>query len=483
MIFDRISLVDAYAALQITEANEGKLKQVLFNRTAHYGTKTNVRFSSVLELGRFIESEFAFQAFDPNCECGTCNESIWQLLSFTVELPGRRFVTFINNIRGEFESAEAAQLNRSSKAALAVVFKKNATLIRLKKTATCYGYIENQGKYVSPCDYIDLIKTPAHDEVIKLYQSTRNKHGLNRTEVYIDKCNEGIIEKAYKWPDEVEEFPCADFTVSDTVVTEADLDYCSTYEFQLESTSVTDAEAEVPTTTLATTLATTQATTLATTLPTTLPTTTLATTLPTTTLATTLATAATTEATTTQQEWNILLMSGGFSFNGMHWQTANNGGNYDNVPGNQYGFSFTNTLNNGLLDTTLIQNLLDDAYTFEQDTSIFTTPQLTIVAYGGATYFGPGIGQVQVGQQLYDGYTTNPWTQDIASGFGAGAAQISLIQGGNSYVQQIGSDPTLQNDENSGWQNNGGTIRVIEWDANGIVTDVQDFTIPSPPTS
>jgi hypothetical protein len=293
MIFDRISLVDAYAALQITEANEGKLKQVLFNRTAHYGTKTNVRFSSVLELGRFIESEFAFQAFDPNCECGTCNESIWQLLSFTVELPGRRFVTFINNIRGEFESAEAAQLNRSSKAALAVVFKKNATLIRLKKTATCYGYIENQGKYVSPCDYIDLIKTPAHDEVIKLYQSTRNKHGLNRTEVYIDKCNEGIIEKAYKWPDEIEEFPCADFTVSDTVVTEADLDYCSTYEFQLESTSVTDAEAEVPTTTLTTTLATT---TEATTLPTTLATTTEATTLPTTTEATTLAT---TQATTT----------------------------------------------------------------------------------------------------------------------------------------------------------------------------------------
>ena len=181
---------------------------------------------------------------------------------------------------------------------------------------------------------------------------------------------------------------------------------------------------------------------------------------------------------TAPQEWNILLMSGGFSFNGLHWQTANNGGNYDNIPSNNIsGFSFTNTLDNGLLDTTLIQNLLDDAYAFEQDPSIVTGPQLTVGAYGGATYFGPGIGQVQVGQQLYDGYSTNPYTQDSSSNYAAGAAQVSLIEGGNSYVQAPGG-PRMGT-ENQEWQQNGGTIRVIAWDDNGIVTDVQDFTVPS----
>ena len=435
MIFDRISLVDAYAALQVTEANEGKLAQVLFNRTAYYGTKTNVRFTSVSSLKTFIETEFAYQAFDPNCECGTCNESIWQLLSFTVQLPTRRFVTFVNNLRGEFESAEGAQLNKASKDHLARVFTKNAQLIRLKKDQSCFGYIENQGKYVSPCDYIELIKTVAHDDVIKLYQSTRNKYGLDRVEVYVDKCNEGIIEKAYNWPGELEEFPCSDFLVSDAVATDSQA-------------------GPAPTTTEATTLATTtEATTLATTL-------------------------ATTTSTTTQLVYNRLVMSNGFGFNGAHWQTANNGGSYDNTPGALNRFSFAQTLTNGLLDTTLIQNLLDDAYVFEQDPQIFTWPQLTLVAYGGATYIGSGIGQVQVGQQLYDGTTTNPWTNDTSSGFQAGAAQVSLIQGGENYVQQS-SDDTLQNEENRDWQQDGGTVRVIAWDDNGIITDVQDFTVPS----
>jgi len=183
---------------------------------------------------------------------------------------------------------------------------------------------------------------------------------------------------------------------------------------------------------------------------------------------------------TAPQEWNILLMSSGFSFNGLHWQTANNGGSYDNIPSNNIsGFSFTNTLNNGLLDTTLIQNLLDDAYTFEQDPLIATWPQLMVGPYGGATYFGPGIGQVQVGQQLYDGYSTNPYTQDPSSNNAAGAAQISLIEGGNSYVQVSGG-PRMGT-ENQEWQQNGGTIRLIAWDDNGIVTDVQDFTVS--PTS
>ena len=43
----------------------------------------------------------------------------------------------------------------------------------------------------------------------------------DRVEVYVDKCNEGIIEKAYNWPGEIEEFPCSDFLVSDAAATDS----------------------------------------------------------------------------------------------------------------------------------------------------------------------------------------------------------------------------------------------------------------------
>lgn len=83
MLFDRISLVESYDALRVAEANEGRISHILFNRTAHYGTKTVIRFNSVKDLKDFIEREFAFQQFDPNCECAVCGDSIWQLLGFS----------------------------------------------------------------------------------------------------------------------------------------------------------------------------------------------------------------------------------------------------------------------------------------------------------------------------------------------------------------------------------------------------------------
>ena len=98
MLFDRIRLANAFGALKRTELNEGKISEILFNKTAYYGTKTQIRFKSVAELREFINSEYAFQMIYFDCQCGTCNESIWQLLSFTVQLPDRRFVSFINNI-------------------------------------------------------------------------------------------------------------------------------------------------------------------------------------------------------------------------------------------------------------------------------------------------------------------------------------------------------------------------------------------------
>ena len=40
MIFDRISLVKSYASLKVVELNDGAVKDILFNKTAYYGTKT-----------------------------------------------------------------------------------------------------------------------------------------------------------------------------------------------------------------------------------------------------------------------------------------------------------------------------------------------------------------------------------------------------------------------------------------------------------
>ena len=199
MIFDRISLLSSYGALKVAELNEGRISHILFNRTAFYGTKTNIRFGSIQELAQYIQSEFAFQIFDPNCVCGTCNESIWKLLSFVVELPGRRFVTFVNNLRGEFESAEGSILNKTTVDVISKDFAKDRRLGTVKDNYECHGYIQNQGRYVTPCEYVDMITNAYYDELIKLYFETRNQFGLSKSEIFIDKCHEGEIVKEKQW--------------------------------------------------------------------------------------------------------------------------------------------------------------------------------------------------------------------------------------------------------------------------------------------
>ena len=47
MIFDRISLVIAYTSLKVVELNEAPVKDILFNKTAYYGTKTIERFKTL----------------------------------------------------------------------------------------------------------------------------------------------------------------------------------------------------------------------------------------------------------------------------------------------------------------------------------------------------------------------------------------------------------------------------------------------------
>lgn len=199
MLFDRISLVDAYGALQITEANEGKLAKILFHKTSYYGTKTVIRFDSLLELKTFINTSTSYQVFDPNCECATCDESIWTLLSFNVELPLRRYVSFVNNLRGLFESAEGALLNKLSVDALRAVFTSNIRLELLLNNFECVGYVQNQGKFVTPCDYIEVVKNGFYEEMFVLYKKTKNKFGLTKSSLFVDTCNDGIIETPYKW--------------------------------------------------------------------------------------------------------------------------------------------------------------------------------------------------------------------------------------------------------------------------------------------
>lgn len=199
MIFDRISLLNSYGVLQAAQRSEGRVGKILFNRTAFYGTKTNIRFESLVELANYIQQNHAFQIFDPACVCGTCDESIWKLLSFSVELPGRRFVTYVNNMRGAFESGDGARMNKKTIDIIAKDFAADRRLGTIKDNFECHGYIQNQGRYVTPCEYVDMITNSYYDELIKQYMLTRNSYGLSRSEVFIDKCHEGEIVDKHVW--------------------------------------------------------------------------------------------------------------------------------------------------------------------------------------------------------------------------------------------------------------------------------------------
>jgi hypothetical protein len=71
MILDRISLVTAYKALKIVNDNDGRVSDILFNRHVYYGTKTSLRFKDIAALKDYIETNFPYQFFDPECDCGT----------------------------------------------------------------------------------------------------------------------------------------------------------------------------------------------------------------------------------------------------------------------------------------------------------------------------------------------------------------------------------------------------------------------------
>lgn len=181
MIFDRISLVSAYRALKFVDDNDGRITEILFNRNAFYGTKTNIRFKTLADLKRHIDTDLAYYHFDPECDCGTNQESIQRLLSFQVHIKDlntqkeNKYAIFVNNMRREFESGNAAALNALSIKKLQEVFTGNERLAFLKENYICEAYIQKQGDYVNPCDYIEIVSNNFYDELItKFYHQTQN---------------------------------------------------------------------------------------------------------------------------------------------------------------------------------------------------------------------------------------------------------------------------------------------------------------------
>lgn len=172
MLFDRISLVKAYAALRIVENNDGPVNSILFNRTAHYGTKTVIRFKTTQELRNYIQNVAPRQLFDPKCQCGIGIESVYTLLNFNTLLSNNRNISFINNLRGDFESADGSKVNKLSKDALAIVFKNDQRLKFLLDNFACMEYIQNQNLYVNPCEYVEVISNQYHTELVNLYIAT-----------------------------------------------------------------------------------------------------------------------------------------------------------------------------------------------------------------------------------------------------------------------------------------------------------------------
>ncbi len=170
MVFDRISLVKAYAALKIVELNDGAVKDILFNKTSYYGTKTIDRFDRLSDLAAFINENYPYQYFDPDCQCAVTElDSIWLPLSFNLTLYTDRYATFVNNMRGDFESAQGARLNKISVTACQSIFKTASELQRLKQNYSCFAYMINQNQYVNYCEYVELIVNGAYTSLVEEY--------------------------------------------------------------------------------------------------------------------------------------------------------------------------------------------------------------------------------------------------------------------------------------------------------------------------
>ena len=171
MVFDRITLIEAYKTLKIVNENDGKVTDILFNKTAFYGTKTQPRFRDIYHLRNFIETEYGYNWVNADCECATGDESIWTLLAYEVTTSKSKHSIFVNNIRRLLDCAKQADLNPMSVDITKAMFAKYPRISFLFDNYVCFGYIEDQGDYVDYCEYIEIIKNKYYSELIADYYS------------------------------------------------------------------------------------------------------------------------------------------------------------------------------------------------------------------------------------------------------------------------------------------------------------------------
>lgn len=171
MVLDRISLIAVYDVLKIINENDGIVSNIFMNRGTIYGTKTVPKFADLASLKSFIEENYPYLTWDPECECATCNEGVYTLLSFTVHLKGQRDAIFVNNLRKKFESAKTSFLNDLSVKASDNLFRMNDTLHDLKRSYVCFPYINttNGMSYTNPCEYIEIIRNGHYATLIDTY--------------------------------------------------------------------------------------------------------------------------------------------------------------------------------------------------------------------------------------------------------------------------------------------------------------------------
>ena len=139
MVFDRISLIEAYKVLKTVNENDGPVSKILFNKTAFYGTKTQPRFDSVAELRTFIEMNYAYNWHNEDCECATGDESVWTLLAYEVTTPRSTHSIFVNNLRRLLDSAKQADLNGLSISVTEAIFAKVERISFLFDNYVCFS--------------------------------------------------------------------------------------------------------------------------------------------------------------------------------------------------------------------------------------------------------------------------------------------------------------------------------------------------------
>lgn len=181
------------------------------------------------------------------------------------------------------------------------------------------------------------------------------------------------------------------------------------------------------------------------------------------------------------KKYNDLFMGGPLFMNGnlpvagnlgiLNWNQGYNGQSYNNLIGNDFGFSLSNDLNEntGKIDTNKIQSLLSFAQLPNGCWLEFRN------SFGGVQYIGKGIGQVKIGDQLYNKNSPgSPWPSNKK----AGSEFISLLSGGVDSKQKIQLN-IINSELSKAISETGGILRAIAWDTNGIVTDVHDFRLLS----